>query len=169
MSTEFLNMLFQTSSLERQDLPLTDELAATTLLEYQVFTLIDESDIPFFHCNNDIYLKQCDRQNLPSGESLDNSSLDGDIMTQTEQERRAEIKDAFEELRKQLPTTYTGRKMSKAVLLQKDLTTIIANSLYKAVSHIKNQSRKMSSLLDEFNRLNQTCAYLNEELEKKKR
>ncbi|CAG8560454.1 33507_t:CDS:2 [Gigaspora margarita] len=134
MSTKFLNtLLFQTSSLEHQDLPLADELAATTLLEYQDFTLIAQCHI------------------------------------QSEQKRCAEIKDAFEKLHRQLPTTYTGRKMSKAVLLQKDLTTIIANSLCKAVSHIKNQLRKMSFLLDEFNHLNQTCVYLNEELEKKKK
>ena len=41
------------------------------------------------------------------------------IHIQSEQKRRAEIKDGFEELRRQLPTTYTGRKLSKAVLLQK--------------------------------------------------
>ncbi|CAB4442609.1 unnamed protein product [Rhizophagus irregularis] len=72
------------------------------------------------------------------------------IHIQSEQKRRAEIKDGFEELRRQLPTTYTGRKLSKAVLLQ------------KAVSHMKN-------MLDEINRLTQTCVYLNAELEKEKR
>ncbi|RIB23563.1 hypothetical protein C2G38_2032630 [Gigaspora rosea] len=108
----------------------------------------------------------CGRRNLSRDEPFDNSSLDCDdiddcskmshvefkpqIHVQSEQKRRAEIKDAFEELRRQLPTTYTGRKMSKTVLLQ------------KAVSHLKNQSRKESFLLDEINRL-------NAELEKEKR
>ncbi|CAG8516164.1 15100_t:CDS:2 [Dentiscutata heterogama] len=139
----------------------------------------DELDIPeFFQYSKEKYESQkmgCGRRRKSSrDEHFDNSSLDGDdiddtsstmshaefrrqIHIQSEQKRRAEIKDGFEELRRQLPTTYTGRKMSKAVLLQ------------KAVSHLKNQSRKESFLLDEINRLSQTCIYLNAELEKEKR
>ena len=41
------------------------------------------------------------------------------IHIQSEQRRRAEIKDGFEELRRQLPINNNGRKMSKALLLQK--------------------------------------------------
>src|SRR5581483_11412206 len=41
------------------------------------------------------------------------------IHIQSEQRRRAEIKDGFEELRRQLPISNNGRKMSKALLLQK--------------------------------------------------
>ncbi|CAG8609993.1 5642_t:CDS:2 [Paraglomus brasilianum] len=41
------------------------------------------------------------------------------IHIQSEQKRRAEIKDGFEELRRQLPYGIHGRKMSKAVVLQK--------------------------------------------------
>ncbi|KAF0433481.1 HLH-domain-containing protein [Gigaspora margarita] len=63
------------------------------------------------------------------------------IMIQAEQKQHAEIKDGFEELHRQLPTS--NYKMSKAVLLQ------------KAVLYLKNQSRKESFLLDEVNRLTQ--------------
>ncbi|CAG8757831.1 11327_t:CDS:2, partial [Dentiscutata erythropus] len=41
------------------------------------------------------------------------------IHIQSEQRRRAEIKDGFEQLRRQLPFNTNGRKMSKATLLQK--------------------------------------------------
>ncbi|KAF0536885.1 mlx-interacting protein [Gigaspora margarita] len=83
-----------------------------------------------------------------------------EIHIQSERNRRAEIKDGFEELRRQLPATYTGRKMK--------LITIV-NFLCKAVSHLKNQPRKESFLLDEINRLTQICVYLNAELEKERR
>ncbi|KAF0416520.1 HLH-domain-containing protein [Gigaspora margarita] len=150
-----------------------------SILEYRDSPTADELDIPeFFQYSKEKYESQkmgCGRRRKSSrDEHFDNSSLDGDdiddtsstmshaefrrqIHIQSEQKRRAEIKDGFEELRRQLPTTYTGRKMSKAVLLQ------------KAVSHLKNQSRKESFLLDEINRLSQTCVYLNAELEKEKR
>ncbi|CAG8843735.1 45023_t:CDS:2, partial [Gigaspora margarita] len=104
--------------------------------------------------------------------SLDNFSLDGDDSEftsstfllakfrrrkniQSEQKRHAEINNGFEELRRQLPSTYARRKISTAELLQ------------KAVSHLKNQSSKESFLLDEINRLRQDCNDLNAELEKK--
>ncbi|CAG8585294.1 14405_t:CDS:2, partial [Gigaspora margarita] len=137
----------------------------------------DDLDIPeFLQYSKEKYESQkmgCgQRRKLSHDEPFDNS--DGDdiddtsstmshsefrrqIHVQSEQKRHAEINDGFEELRRQLPTTYTGRKMSKTVLLQ------------KAVSHIKNQSRKGSFLLDEINRLSQTCVYLSEELEKEKK
>ena len=53
------------------------------------------------------------------------------IHIQSEQKRRAEIKDGFEELRRQLPTTYTGRKLSKAVLLQKGNQLSLRVSFYQ--------------------------------------
>ncbi|CAG8466068.1 25170_t:CDS:2 [Gigaspora margarita] len=79
------------------------------------------------------------------------------IHVQSEQKQRAEIKDNFEELHRQLPSTYSLCKMSKAALLQ------------KAVSHLKNQSLKKSLLIDEINRLNQIVVSLNAELEEEKR
>ncbi|CAB4442706.1 unnamed protein product [Rhizophagus irregularis] len=101
--------------------------------------------------------EQCETSSMDGGDDVDDNvstmsqvEFRRQIHIQSEQKRRAEIKDGFEELRRQLPTTYTGRKLSKAVLLQ------------KAVSHMKN-------MLDEINRLTQTCVYLNAELEKEKR
>ncbi|CAG8589165.1 7124_t:CDS:2 [Cetraspora pellucida] len=76
------------------------------------------------------------------------------IHIQLEHKQCAKIKAGFEELRGLLLITYTKCKMSKAKLLQ------------KAVSHLKNQSRKKSFLLDEINHLTQTCVYLSKELEK---
>ncbi|CAG8797208.1 36191_t:CDS:2 [Gigaspora margarita] len=104
--------------------------------------------------------------------SFDNSSLDGDDSEftsstfslakfrhrkniQSEQKRRAEINNSFEELCRQLPSTYTRRKMSTAELLQ------------KAVSHIKNQSSKESFFLNEINRLRQNCNNLMQNWKKK--
>ncbi|CAG8703926.1 16836_t:CDS:2, partial [Acaulospora morrowiae] len=150
-----------------------------SILEYRDSPTADELDIPeFFQYSKEKYESQkigCRRRRKSSRDDhFDTSSLDGgddvedtnstmshaefrrQIHIQSEQKRRAEIKDGFEELRRHLPTTYTGRKMSKAVLLQ------------KAVSHLKNQSRKESFLLDEISRLNQACVYLTAELEKEK-
>ncbi|KAF0490029.1 mlx-interacting protein [Gigaspora margarita] len=91
-----------------------------------------------------MYLKQGDSQILPCDEQqFDNSSVD-------------EV-DIDDKSSKQLLYTNTGRKMSKAVLLQ------------KAVSHIENSLRKENMLLDEINHLNQNCLYLRAELEKEKR
>ncbi|CAG8733725.1 7466_t:CDS:2, partial [Cetraspora pellucida] len=132
----------------------------------------DELDIPeFFQFSKEKYESQKMGRKAPRNEPFKNFSFEDDtddtsskisyaelkrqIHIQSEQKRRAEIKDGFEELRKQLPNT--SRKMSKSVLLK------------KVVSHLENQSRKVSSLLDEINRLNQTCIYLNAELEKEKR
>ncbi|CAG8833269.1 32639_t:CDS:2 [Gigaspora margarita] len=97
----------------------------------------DESDIPeFFQCSKEKYESQkmgCGRWRKTSRDELfNNSSLDGDYdddtssadfrcqtHNQSERKRCAEIKDSFEKLRKQLPTTYTGHRMCKAILLQK--------------------------------------------------
>jgi len=79
------------------------------------------------------------------------------VHIQSEQKRRAEIKDGFEELRRQLPFAYNGRKMSKATLLQ------------KTVNHIKQMRSRESFLLEEINRLNQTVLYLNTQLENEKK
>ncbi|CAG8560928.1 12863_t:CDS:2 [Gigaspora margarita] len=117
---------------------------------------IDKSDIlEFCRYSKEKYKSQkigC--RKTSRDEPFDNSSLDGDYDNDTS---RCKIKDSFEELHKQLPTTYTGHRLCKAVLLQ------------KAVSHIKKQSREESFLLDKISRLKQFCAYLNAELEKEKR
>ncbi|CAG8847808.1 34898_t:CDS:2, partial [Gigaspora margarita] len=168
-----------------------------SLLECQNIPLVDESDIQFVHYNKNRYF---DSQILSREEQFDNSSedeVDNDNKNKTtlshaelrrqlhiksEQKRRAEIKDAFEELRKHLPDTYTDRKMSKSVLLQKGnhscyfigtsnketfakFTTIIVN-FCKAVLYLKNSLRKENILLDEINCLNQNCVYLRAELKK---
>ncbi|CAG8694898.1 17850_t:CDS:2, partial [Cetraspora pellucida] len=122
---------------------------------------IEELDVPeIFQYSKEKYKSQkmvCDWQKKAS---TDTSSIHAEskrlIHIQSEQKLHAEIKDSFEKLRKQLPITYTGRKMSQAVLLQ------------KAVSHLENQSRKEFFLLLEINRLTQTCANLCKELENEK-
>ncbi|CAG8436895.1 11712_t:CDS:2 [Diversispora eburnea] len=154
--------------------------APSSPLEYRDSPTADELDIPeFFQYSKEKYESQkigCKRRRKSSREdnfeisSMDEADNDGDasstmshaefrrqIHIQSEQKRRAEIKDGFEELRRHLPTSYTGRKMSKAVLLQ------------KAVSHLKNTSRKENFLLDEINRLTQTVTYLTTELDKERR
>ncbi|PKK79167.1 hypothetical protein RhiirC2_727880 [Rhizophagus irregularis] len=151
-----------------------------SLLEYRDSPTADELDVPeFFQYSKEKYEsaksgckrrrkstrdEQCETSSMDGGDDVDDNvstmsqvEFRRQIHIQSEQKRRAEIKDGFEELRRQLPTTYTGRKLSKAVLLQ------------KAVSHMKNMQRKESFLLDEINRLTQTCVYLNAELEKEKR
>ncbi|CAG8590326.1 22763_t:CDS:2 [Rhizophagus irregularis] len=138
-----------------------------SLLEYRDSPTADELDVPeFFQYSKEKYESAksgCKRRRKSTrDEQCETSTMSQvefrrQIHIQSEQKRRAEIKDGFEELRRQLPTTYTGRKLSKAVLLQ------------KAVSHMKNMQRKESFLLDEINRLTQTCVYLNAELEKEKR
>lgn len=60
------------------------------------------------------------------------------IHIQSEQKRRAEIKDGFEELRRHLPTSYTGRKMSKAVLLQKGKF----NQFHERALNLRNMKQK---------------------------
>ncbi|CAG8566222.1 8557_t:CDS:2, partial [Paraglomus occultum] len=54
-----------------------------------------------------------------SNSTLSHAEFRRRIHIQSEQKRRAEIKDGFEELRRQLPYGVHGRKMSKAVVLQK--------------------------------------------------
>ncbi|CAG8719381.1 14127_t:CDS:2, partial [Gigaspora rosea] len=51
--------------------------------------------------------------------SVSHAEFRRQIHIQSEQRRRAEIKDGFEQLRRQLPFNTNGRKMSKATLLQK--------------------------------------------------
>ncbi|CAG8837748.1 1644_t:CDS:2, partial [Gigaspora margarita] len=89
----------------------------------------DESDIQFFHYDKNMYF---DSQILSRDEQLSEGGVDDtnsttlshaelrrQIHIESERRRRAEIKDAFEGLRKHLKITYTGRKMSKVALLQK--------------------------------------------------
>ncbi|RIB15292.1 hypothetical protein C2G38_1590047 [Gigaspora rosea] len=115
------------------------------------------------------------RKRKPTREECDTaSSLDGyeeedgnssvshaefrrQIHIQSEQRRRAEIKDGFEQLRRQLPFNTNGRKMSKATLLQ------------KTVTHLKNMKSKENFLFDEINRLHQYITYLSAELEREKK
>jgi len=139
----------------------------------------DELDIPEFkQYNKEIYESSKSgnrRRRKNTREDCDTaSSLDGydgedgngsvthaefrrQIHIQSEQRRRAEIKDGFEELRRQLPINNNGRKMSKALLLQ------------KTVAHLKNMKSKETFLIEEVNRLHQYISYLATELEREKR
>ncbi|CAG8552375.1 14168_t:CDS:2, partial [Cetraspora pellucida] len=89
--------------------------------------------------------------------SVSHAEFRRQIHIQSEQRRRAEIKDGFEQLRRQLPFNTNGRKMSKATLLQ------------KTVAHLKNMKSKENFLFDEINRLHQYIAYLSAELEREKK
>nr|CAG8448804.1 3918_t:CDS:2 [Entrophospora candida] len=89
--------------------------------------------------------------------SLSHAEVRRRMHIQSEQKRRAEIKDGFEDLRRQLPISNHSRKMSKAMLLQ------------KTVSHIKNMKSKECYLIEEINRLNQYISYLASELDREKR
>ncbi|RIA99512.1 hypothetical protein C1645_730780 [Glomus cerebriforme] len=167
----------QSSQVSQIISPSHSPSSPLSLLEYRDSPTADELDVPeFFQYSKEKYEsaksgckrrrkstrdEQCETSSMDGGDDVDDNARQVEfrrqIHIQSEQKRRAEIKDGFEELRRQLPTTYTGRKLSKAVLLQ------------KAVSHMKNMQRKESFLLDEINRLTQTCVYLNAELEKEKR
>ncbi|CAG8835327.1 42203_t:CDS:2, partial [Gigaspora margarita] len=101
-------------------------LPTISLLIYQNIHLVYEPDIPFVHYSKDMYLKQHDNQIL-DGDDIDDTSstmlshaeFRRQIHILSEQNRRKKINYAFEELRKKLPNTYTGHKMSKVVILQK--------------------------------------------------
>ncbi|GES85198.1 helix-loop-helix DNA-binding domain-containing transcription factor [Rhizophagus clarus] len=144
-----------------------------------VNTASDELDIPEFkQYNKEIYessksgnrrRRKTTREDCDTASSLDGyDGEDGNgsvthaefrrqIHIQSEQRRRAEIKDGFEELRRQLPINNNGRKMSKALLLQ------------KTVAHLKNMKSKETFLIEEVNRLHQYISYLAAELEREKR
>lgn len=86
--------------------------------KFSVVILCDFTFSFFFQLNY-----SCNHLILPCTQNSTMSQVEfrRQIHIQSEQKRRAEIKDGFEELRRQLPTTYTGRKLSKAVLLQKGI------------------------------------------------
>ncbi|CAG8494965.1 13518_t:CDS:2 [Ambispora leptoticha] len=130
----------------------------------------DELDIPeFFQYSKEKYESAKSgsrRRRKPTRDDCDTvSSFDGDegedgnrqVHIQSEQKRRAEIKDGFEELRRQLPAGCNGRKMSKAALLQ------------RTVTHLKNMRNRETFLVDEVTRLHHICTYLNAELDKEKK
>ncbi|CAG8508797.1 12315_t:CDS:2 [Ambispora gerdemannii] len=130
----------------------------------------DELDIPeFFQYSKEKYESAKSGSRRRRKSTRDDcetvSSFDGDegedgnrqVHIQSEQKRRAEIKDGFEELRRQLPVGCNGRKMSKAALLQ------------RTVTHLKNTRNRETFLVDEVTRLHHICTYLNAELEKEKK
>ncbi|CAJ0638239.1 14575_t:CDS:2 [Entrophospora sp. SA101] len=112
-------------------------------------------------CDTASSLDGYDDDDISNNININNRSTHAEIRRQmhiqSEQKRRAEIKDGFEDLRRLLPIFNHSRKMSKALLLQ------------KTVSHIKNTKTKECYLLDEINRLNHYINYLATELEREKR
>ncbi|CDH48647.1 hypothetical protein RO3G_02762 [Lichtheimia corymbifera JMRC:FSU:9682] len=81
--------------------------------------------------------------------SISSLEIRRQIHIQSEQKRRAQIKDGFEELRNQLPACL-NKKMSKVTLL------------HRTVQHIQHLKRTQMSILAEMERLMQE----NEELRK---
>ncbi|KAI8986480.1 hypothetical protein BDB01DRAFT_720189 [Pilobolus umbonatus] len=79
------------------------------------------------------------KKNLSSNK-LSNSELRRITHIQSEQKRRAQIKDGFEELRSELPS-YINKKMSKVVLLQ------------RTVQHIKHLKSTHIAILGELERI----------------
>ncbi|KAI9274256.1 hypothetical protein BY458DRAFT_507724 [Sporodiniella umbellata] len=82
-------------------------------------------------------------------DGLSSSELRRQIHIQSEQRRRAQIKDGFEELRGELPTCL-NKKMSKVALL------------HRTVQHIQHLKDTQSSILTELERL----VHENEQLKK---
>ncbi|KAI7905399.1 uncharacterized protein BX663DRAFT_483919 [Cokeromyces recurvatus] len=76
----------------------------------------------------------------PSSPSSTISELKRQIHIQSEQKRRAQIKDGFEELRNELPTCL-NKKMSKVTLL------------HKTVQHIQHLKNTQTAILAELERL----------------
>ncbi|CAO3690608.1 unnamed protein product [Rhizopus stolonifer] len=82
-------------------------------------------------------------------DGMSSSELRRQIHIQSEQRRRAQIKDGFEELRSELPTCL-NKKMSKVALL------------HRTVQHIQHLKDTQSSILSELERL----VHENEQLRK---
>jgi len=149
------------STLEIRDSPTADELDIPEFLQYSKEKY--ESSKSGSRRRRKSTRDECDTaSSLDGDEGEDGSGLSHaeyrrQIHIQSEQKRRAEIKDGFEELRRQLPTGCSGRKMSKAALLS------------RTVTHLKNMRNRENFLVDEVTRLHQVCTYLNAELEKEKK
>nr|CAG8495344.1 5568_t:CDS:2 [Entrophospora candida] len=156
------NNIANTQHFQQQQLQLNDNQFDNSSMD-EVYEMIDDNNNSIASSNdNSINNSRQGSVNSLNDDSNNFTSLSHaefrrQIHIQSEQKRRAEIKDGFDELRKQLPITYANRKMSKALLLQ------------KAVAHMKNMQRKENFLLDEINRLSQRCIYMNAELENEKR
>jgi flagellar basal body P-ring protein FlgI len=75
-----------------------------------------------------------------NGNPINNAELRRQIHIQSEQKRRAQIKDGFEDLRKQLPGCL-NKKMSKAALL------------HRTVQHIQHLKTTQITLLAELERV----------------
>jgi hypothetical protein len=86
-----------------------------------------------------------------------NSELKRQIHIQSEQKRRAQIKDGFDELRNELPTCL-NKKMSKVALLHRSRSHSpffypFIHSLFKAVQHIQHLKNTQTTILAELERL----------------
>lgn len=104
--------------------------------------------------------KDNDDNNSSSEEDIDGVSaqeIRRQIHIQSEQKRRAQIKDGFEELRQHLPGC-VNKKMSKAALLHRSECLSIVNYemltiCLLAVQHLQHLKRNQASLLAELERM----------------
>ncbi|CAO3642140.1 unnamed protein product [Cunninghamella echinulata] len=90
------------------------------------------------HDNISMYLSQNKSNSSPV--SVSNSELRRQIHIQSEQKRRAQIKDGFEDLRNELPSCL-NKKMSKVTLL------------HQTVQHIQHLKSTQATILAELERL----------------
>ncbi|KAI8880420.1 HLH-domain-containing protein [Backusella circina FSU 941] len=90
--------------------------------------------------NNNSNNKDEETNNQSDEDELDAAEVRRQIHIQSEQKRRAQIKDGFEELRQHLPGC-VNKKMSKAALL------------HRTVQHLQHLKRNQSSILAELERI----------------
>jgi hypothetical protein len=74
--------------------------------------------------DDDDEAKQSSKKKITFSEKLSNSEIRRQIHIQSEQKRRAQIKDGFEDLRNELPSCL-NKKMSKVALLHRSKLVII--------------------------------------------
>lgn len=89
------------------------------------------------------------QEEISNTEGLSTAEMRRQIHIQSEQKRRAQIKDGFEDLRNELPACL-NKKMSKVALL------------HKTVQHIQHLKNTQATILQELERL----AHENEQLRK---
>lgn len=101
--------------------------------------------------------------------SLSAAELRRQIHIQSEQKRRAQIKDGFDELRKHLPGCNNNKKMSKAALLVRSKSSVFhlvgflgSQYMHTAVQQMQHLKSIQMELLEQVERLMQE----NENLKK---
>ncbi|KAI7894461.1 uncharacterized protein EV154DRAFT_438359 [Mucor mucedo] len=101
----------------------------------------EESDISFLEndANDDVVISK-EKSTTNNNGKLINSELRRQIHIQSEQKRRAQIKDGFEDLRNELPSCL-NKKMSKVALL------------HRTVQHIQHLKNTQMTIYAELERL----------------